>query len=378
LHELPPGGTKEPFMQGIQVRKLIFLGLFLALFLLVARLFYPFMTIILWSGLIYALLYKFYGRCRLRRDRKERREPARTMIAGAFALGGVLLIVVPVLLLAWGVVRQVGDLVGSVIKTIETHPEILDLSPDSAAGGIIYKLSQGQIDLSRIRLLDEVKKFLAERSGSLIGLSGTVIKNAASIILTLTFMVFSLYFFFVDGEHLTRTIIGAIPIEKSITTTFLRKLRDSGRQLLLGYFLVSVFQATMMFILCLIFSIKGPLVIAFLTAVASFIPMLGTALVWLPISAGLALSGETVQAIAFCALSAVFVATLDNFIRPVLLHERLKIHPLLIFFSILGGLQLFGFNGVVLGPLILMLFFSAADLIDQAYERESEKSAGDA
>ncbi|MDP3176752.1 MAG: AI-2E family transporter, partial [Spirochaetaceae bacterium] len=161
----------------------------------------------------------------------------------------------------------------------------------------------------------------------------------------------------------------------SISTTFLRKLRDTGRQLLLGYFLVSAFQAGMMFLLCLVFSIKGPLVIAFLTAVASFIPMLGTALVWLPISAGIALGGDTVQAIAFCALSAVFVATLDNFIRPVLLHERLKIHPLLIFFSILGGLQLFGFNGVVLGPLILILFFSAADLYDQVYEREPEKDS---
>jgi predicted PurR-regulated permease PerM len=114
---------------------------------------------------------------------------------------------------------------------------------------------------------------------------------------------------------------------------------------------------------------------ACLTAIASFVPMIGTALVWVPIAASIFFSGQPGAALTFLALSAFLVATLDNFIRPVLLHDRLKIHPLLIFFAILGGLKIFGFNGILLGPLVLMLFFAAAELFDKAYAREAKDAA---
>ena len=111
---------------------------------------------------------------------------------------------------------------------------------------------------------------------------------------------------------------------------------------------------------------------AALTAMASFIPMVGTALVWLPVSASKIMAGDITGGILFFVCSAALIWTLDNFIRPVLLHERLKIHPLLIFFAILGGLQVFKFNGLVLGPLILILFFTALELYEQAYQSPPE------
>jgi predicted PurR-regulated permease PerM len=127
-----------------------------------------------------------------------------------------------------------------------------------------------------------------------------------------------------------------------------------------------------MIVLCLIFKVKGMLVIAALTAIASFVPMVGTALVWLPVSAGKIFSGDLVGGILFFACSAVLIWTLDNFVRPIFLHDRLKIHPLLIFFSILGGLQVFKFNGLVLGPIILILFFTSIELYEQAYHSPPE------
>jgi predicted PurR-regulated permease PerM len=365
-------------MTGERVRKSVFLVLFLCLFVLVARLFYPFLSIILWSGLIYVLLYKIYDRAALRRDGKERREPARTLIAGGFALGSIIVIVVPAVLLGRAVLKELGDLAGEIARTFEKNPQILDLSPDGAIGGFLFRLSGGQIDLSSINLVQEIKRFAAGKSGAIIGLSGTLLKDAAGLILNLAFMVFTLYFFFVDGEHLAKTFISAIPLEREYTKLFLRKLRDSGKQLLVGYFLVALFQATMMFLICLVMGVKGGLVLGALTAVGSFIPMIGTAIVWLPTAIGIALGGDITKAVIFLVASAVLVATLDNFIRPILLHERLKIHPLLIFFSILGGLKIFGFNGLVLGPLILMLFFSAAELYNQAYASKAASAAATA
>jgi predicted PurR-regulated permease PerM len=355
-------------MNGSRIRKLVFLFLFFGLFVLVARLFYPFLTIILWSGLIYAFLYKLYARASTRRDGGERREFMRNILAGVFALGAVVLLVVPTVFLGRAVLGQLADLAGAVRKAIAMNPGILDLSPESPIGGFVFRLSGGQLNLANVDLVIEIKRFLSGKSGQIIGFSGTILRDVATLLFNLAFMVFTLYFFFIDGEHLARTFIAAIPIEKTYTRLFLRKLRDTGKQLLLGYFLVAFFQATMLFLICLILGVKGPLVLAALTLIAAFIPMVGTTLVWVPVAAGIALGGDIPRALLFVALSGVFVSLLDNFIRPVLLHDRLKIHPLLIFFSILGGLSIFGFNGLVLGPLILMLFFSAGELYNLTYD----------
>jgi predicted PurR-regulated permease PerM len=370
-----PFDQETPPLQGSKIRKYVFLLLFLALFVMVARLFYPFLTVVLWSGLIYAILSGVYERAAHRRDGSERSVFLRTLLSGAFALGAVILFVLPVLFLAWAVLRQVGDLAKSILETLNENPRLLDLSRESAIGGFVYSITGGQVDLSGVHLVDEIKRFVISRSNNLIGLSGTVLMNAASILIGLAFMVFTLYFFFIDGKTLMRTFVNAIPIERAYTTIFIRKFKDAGRQLLLGNFLVGLFQGTMMLIIGLAFGVKGYLVIAALTVVASFIPMVGTSLVWVPISVGFALDGDVGKAALFFVLSAVCVALLDNFIRPILLHERLKIHPLLIFFTILGGLTIFGFNGLVLGPLILILFFAALELYEDIDDKDEQKPA---
>jgi predicted PurR-regulated permease PerM len=374
MHDLPPRGeqnNKEMTMkQGSNVRKMLFLAFFIALFLLVARLFYPFMTVLLWSALIYVLLEPLHRKISLKKDGTERQGWMRTLLSGSFALGGVLLIVVPAIFLGVALLRQAGDLASSILAALDSHPDILDLSPSGPLGGFVHRLTDGRIDLSGFDLKGEITGFIASKSGTIIGLSGLVLKDALGVVLTLVFMVFTLYFFFADGRHLVGIALRAIPIEMSYTSLFASKLKEAGRQLFMGYFLVALFQASVMFLLCLAFGIHGALVIACLTAVASFVPMIGTALVWVPVAATMALAGNPAAALAFLALAAILVATLDNFIRPILLRDRLKIHPLLIFFAILGGLQIFGFNGLLLGPLLLMLFFAAAELFDKVYERE--------
>ena len=122
-----------------------------------------------------------------------------------------------------------------------------------------------------------------------------------AIVLNLVFMVFTIFFLLLDGRHLVKVLISAIPIEKSYSTLFLQKFRDMGKHLVTGYVLVAGLQAIVMLILCPLFRVKGGLVIAFLTAIASFIPMVGTALVWLPVSASKILAGDLAGGVLFFA-----------------------------------------------------------------------------
>jgi len=360
-------------MDGKNVRRGIFLVFFLALFLLVARLFYPFLTILLWSALLYILLLPLFNRITREGSEGALKGLGRNLVAGSFSLLGVLIVVVPLAFLAFNMVRQVGDLAGEALKALESHPDILDLSPAGRLGGFIYRLSGGALDFSSVNLRGEIYRFVAGSSGKVIGLSGAIIKNAATFLIALAFIVFTLYFFFVDGGHLLSLVVNVIPIEHEYTRLFMRTLRDMSKQLVVGYFLVALYQATAAFLLFTIFGVKGALVLAALTAVASFLPMVGASLVWLPLSLARIINGDISGGIALLVLSGIFISTLDNFIRPILLRDRLKIHPLLIFFSILGGLEVFGFNGIILGPLILILFFTAAKLYDKVYDRKGEE-----
>lgn len=350
-------------------KRQIFLLFFIALFLLVARLFYPFMTIILWSGLIYAFLAPLFDRVARSIHHnplsKKKRPFLENILAGVFSVLGVCVFVIPFTYLFIALLKQVVDLSGSLIRIIENKPDIFSFSHTSLVGGFIYRVSGGSIDLSGINVVHEVKAFLMASSSRIIGFSGTILKNAVSLVTTLAFMIFTLFFLLVDGKHLASLVVSAIPIESTYTKMFMKKMSDSGRQLILGFFLVALYQAVVMFILSLIFGLKNSLVLAALTAIASFIPMVGTSLVWIPLSLYIGLTGEIGKAVSFFVLAAFFVSFTDNFLRPMVLGDRLSIHPLLIFFAIVGGLNLFGFNGLILGPLIVIIFFAAVELYDQ-------------
>jgi predicted PurR-regulated permease PerM len=362
------GSSIVMLMNQNKTKRYFFLIFFVALFLLVARLFYPFMTIIVWSALLYAFLDPVYERA-TRFCRKKGVPGKRTIIekllAGVFSVAGVLVFIVPFTYLFIALLRQVVDLSGSLVRLIEENPHLFSLAPDSAIGGFIYQVSEGSIDLSNIDIVGDVKAFITTYSKSLIGFSTTVLKNAASLVTTVAFMIFMLYFLLVDGRHLASLVVSSMPIERTYTKMFMQKMSESGRQLILGYFVVAIYQAVVMFVLCVFFKIKGALLIATLTGIASFVPMVGTSLVWIPTSLLIGVTGEVGRAVLFLVLAAVFVSFTDNFLRPMVLGERLKIHPLLIFFAIVGGLQIFGINGLLLGPLIVIIFFSAVELYEQ-------------
>lgn len=352
-------------MEKPRIKRTVFLFAFIALFLLVARLFYPFLTVLVWSGLIYVMIEPLYERIAGISPGSTKRSIRQSFAAGLTSLLGVAAFVVPILALGIALARQILDIAHDALAFVEANPQVFDLSPSSPIGGWISTASGGSIDLSNLRVIDELKQLLAGSTNRIVGYSTTVLKNLGSGVLTVAFMIFTLYFLLVDGRHLMGIVVHAIPIERHMTSMFLKKMRETGIQLVKGFFLVSLYQATVMFLLCLALGIKSPLVMAVLTVIASFVPMVGAGLVWAPLTIVLAMTGPLWKAMVFGILAALLVSTLDNFIRPLVLGERLKIHPLLIFFAILGGVRLFGINGIILGPLVLMIFFAAVDLYDQ-------------
>jgi len=140
------------------------------------------------------------------------------------------------------------------------------------------------------------------------------------------------------------------------------KIKEVTNNLFKGLFLVSFYQSLIALFLYLIFGIEGALLLAILTFFSSFLPFFGCALVWVPLGIEILLTAGLLKGILFWCVAGFFISSVDNFLRPMFLQNRIQIHPLLIFFSILGGIRFFKLNGIVLGPMFVILLFTLIDI----------------
>jgi predicted PurR-regulated permease PerM len=121
--------------------------------------------------------------------------------------------------------------------------------------------------------------------------------------------------------------------------------------------------------------IDGPIFWGTVMTVLSIIPGIGGALVWVPAAIILAVTGELARAIGLVAFCGIVVGTIDNVMRPRLVGRDTELHDLMIFFSTLGGLSLFGVTGFILGPLLAALFVTAWDMFGVTFQRELHEAA---
>ncbi len=339
-----------------------FWALFLALFIAVLLVFSPFFTVLLWSSLLYVLFSPLYHRIIRSFDLEKRwRGVVRYVLAGIFSILSVVMIVVPLVFIAIRMGRQLTGLIRAGLNFLESNPDFIDTEL-GVVSRLLRELSFGGFEIST----DDIKTRLAETLSNsfnvLIRSSTMIARNIGVFLGTLALMVFSLFFFYVDGDYLLRLFTSAFPIRIEYMGQLVGKFKEITKNLFLGYILVAVFQGVVAYILFLIFRIDGSLTFAVILIFCSFIPMVGAGTVWIPLGIARIVAGDAVGGVIFLVLCAFFVSTLDNFLRPLFLRDRIKLHPLIIFFSILGGLAAFGFNGLVLGPMVVIFFLTVLDL----------------
>jgi predicted PurR-regulated permease PerM len=107
----------------------------------------------------------------------------------------------------------------------------------------------------------------------------------------------------------------------------------------------------------------------------SMIPMAGAFLVWAPAAVFLAISGQWQKALFLTAWGILVVGSIDNFLSPRLVGKRTRLHELLVFFSVLGGIQVFGVLGIVLGPVVIALTLALLDVVRQVNRPSAETAA---
>ncbi|MDR0410794.1 MAG: AI-2E family transporter [Treponema sp.] len=344
------------------VQNYVFSAILVLFFILVCRLFAPFFTVLLWSILLYVLLNPLHKRVMKNVDiSRVSGRVLNNVWAAVFAVGTVVVILIPLSFVAFQFFKQIIDLIHFGQDLFMRKPSFIQDSFQSISE-FISDISAGLLNIEADDLQRRVMAFLSSSLQEALQFSRAITMDVGSFFINLIFMVFCLFFFYIDGAYLSRLAFHVIPIRREYMTALTGKFLDVTRNLFFGYIIVSLIQAVMAGVIFSIFGIKGSLVFAALTFICVFVPMIGGGLVWLPLGITLIMSGQVVKGIVFTIVSALFISTLDNILRPFFLQDRIKLHPLIIFFAILGGLRVFGFNGLILGPLIVILFLTVLDL----------------
>ena len=329
--------TKEQYWKYSLI--IIIIGLGIILF----RQITPFLSGLLGALTIYILVRR--QMTYLSEKRKMKRSIAATIITAE----AILCFLIPLALVVWLAIIN--------LQNINLDPQAI-IAPFEQTAAII-KAKTGYNILGG----DSLSFVLS----SLPRIGQTLMGGISSFAVNMFVLVFVLYFMLIGGKKMEQYVNGILPFNETNTQNVVHEINMIVRSNAIGIPLLAVIQGGVAMIGYWIFGAPNILFTGFLTCFASIIPMVGTALVWFPIAVYMALIGNWVQAIGLAIYGGAVISQLDNLIRFIIQKKMADIHPLITVFGVVIGLSLFGFMGVIFGPLLLSLFFLFVDMFKRGY-----------
>ncbi len=200
-----------------------------------------------------------------------------------------------------------------------------------------------------------------------------VVNQGLGFFATITMMYFFLYFMILNINRMEAAIILYLPFKREKINRFGKELVAQTFSNAVGIPLIAIAQGLCAFACYWIAAVPEPGFWGVLTAFASVLPIIGSGLIWLPISLYLLLTGQTWQGIFVIGWSALVVGTIDNILRFILAKRMADVHPVVTVLGVIMGLQYFGFTGLIFGPLLISYFLI---LLQMYYAEYQQKTSG--
>jgi predicted PurR-regulated permease PerM len=299
----------------------------------------PFLVPLAWSAILAIFFYSIYQRLATRFSP--------TWAAVLCTLGITLLLIVPVLMVLLYATREAIDASARIRETISAGGSVVP--PDLANS--IRKHLPGS--LQNIDIIGSLRQGAEKIASYLAFRIGWVLKHLSSFFVNLFILLFALFFMFRDGKKILRAVRHLIPFEREIQEDMLRESRDLIFASVAVALLIAAIQGVLSGVAFTLAGLSAPVFLGLLVAFFSIVPVVGSALIWVPAGLWLGFNGHWGKALLVFAICGGLATVADNFVRPLLLRNRSRLNDLLLFISILGGLEVFGLLGLVVGPTVV-------------------------
>ena len=317
-----------------RIKKILALGFIAAIALILLYLLWPYVNAFVGALIIFFLLNPIHGffvkKLKLNKS-----------------FSAILTIIISLIIIILPLVLLINSVIGETEALFDSSSE---LSEGLESFIIKYDL-QG--------LFSEVGRFIKQ-------LFLGAIQNIPRFLIIMTIMYFVLFYLLVNAEVIEDRILDVIPFGKKNSLKLLDEFKNMVNSGVIATGIIAIMQGFLIWLGFMFFGIKGALLWGFIAAVVSFIPVLGVALIWIPISIFGFIQGNYFMGIGFL-IWGLFLSNIDNVVRPILQKKIGKIHPLISLIGIFIGIPLFGIFGIVAGPLLLSYFLLTLKMFQEEY-----------
>ena len=333
-----------------------FLSLVIAISLAFAWILWPFYGAVLWGTVLAIVFAPLYRRlCGSMRQR-------RNLAAIATVVIIVLIVILPSTLITASLVQEASG-VYEMIKSGEWNlarnfQHVLDALP-SWAVGLLDRF--GLTDLAGVQ--EGLSAGLGRASQFIAAQALNIGQATFELVVRMFVMLYLLFFLLRDGDELFRIIKDAVPLRPEQQRAIFSKFATVIRATVKGTLVVAVLQGALGGLIFWFLGIRAALLWAVLMALLSLLPAVGAALVWFPVALYLLVTGAVWQGLVLIAFGVLVVGLVDNLLRPILVGTDIRMPDYVVLISTLGGIEIFGMNGIVLGPLIAAMFMVVWDIL---------------
>lgn len=342
-----------------KIRNYIFIGSLLLVTIVFLRLLQPFGYAIFWAATIAGLSYPLYKKI-LHRLKSPN-------LSSAITLSLItVIIILPIIMIGALVVKESFNLfrqfqenqeqirasVQQTLQDLKTNPYFARLNIDEAL--IAQRVSEMSSDAVNF-VFRKLKDFTF---------------GSAAFAISFLIMLYTLFFFLRDGEKLLKKLMFLIPLGDKYESMLYNKFTTTARSTIKGTLVIGAIQGTLGGLLFALTGVPGALFWGIIMTLLSSIPGIGSYFIWVPAAIIMLVLGNTWQGLVIIAVGFLIIGTIDNLLRPALVGRDLRIHPLLILFSTLGGILLFNISGFVIGPVIASLLLAFWEMYEHYYQSE--------
>ncbi|MFH2037712.1 MAG: AI-2E family transporter [Candidatus Zixiibacteriota bacterium] len=336
-------------------------------FYLFYRLMVPFFTPIAWAAILTIVFYPLYIRLH-----KKIKSPNRASILMCTII--FVIIIGPSVYILASLVSEATAAVGNLNEayqngSLKSLTSIYIPFWDTIKAKLAAYPQLANVDFETI-----IKDALATVTRAIGSQATTVIANITRTLFYFFLMFFAMFFFFRDGEAIIDFLKRITPLEKRQVVIVYTHLKSVIEAMMYGGVVIALFQGLMGGLLFLIMGIPSPVLWGSVMAVLAFVPVVGPFLIYIPAGIILFATGAQVKGILVIAIG-IAISQSDNFLRPMLFSGKSQTHTLMLFFSIMGGIYMFGLLGIVMGPFIAAMFLTLLKMFELQLNPESIHTA---
>ncbi len=324
--------------------------------------FQPFLTAIL-AAAILSILFKPLYRFLTRFFRGSE-------IWGSFAacLAVALLIVTPIIVTLSLAVVEANNLYQTIAQD-QTIDELIRSGVDYLNSKPLTHYVFSEEILNPDKIANDIKTF----GTNALGILQTAYQSVTHFFFWTFIMFFTLFYLFIDGEKAFWYLLRLSPLKNEHEKLLTEKFISISRATLKGTLVVGTVQGLLGGIAFWIVGVPSPAIWGLMMILLSMIPLVGSALVWLPAALFLLLIGDIWQGVFLLAVGFGVISVIDNILRPRFVGKDTQMHPLMIFFAIIGGIAYFGLPGFVIGPIFISLFLALWEIYAVEFKTQLEQ-----